>query len=189
MKTSLKSRITYANVASTLAIVMVVGGGGTAVAAGVARNSVGSPQLKAGAVKTVDLGRNAVTSAKVGPNALTGADIRESTLGRVPSAGVADRAANVLAVTVQTAGTLVPGQSTGATSSVRLSAGQYEVSFNRNVRGCAIAPSLSSPGAGGLFTGEIQATGRAGNDNAVHVITLSSAGALTDRSFTVLAVC
>jgi len=186
MKTSLKSRITYANVASTLAIVMVVGGGGTAVAAGVARNSVGSPQLKAGAVKTADLGRNAVTSAKVGPNALTGADIRESTLGRVPSA---DRAANLLAATVQTAGTLVPGQSTGATSSVKLSTGQYEVSFNRNVRGCAIAPSLSSPGAGGLFTGEIQATGRAGNDNAVHVITLSSAGALTDHSFTVLAVC
>ncbi|WP_244927704.1 hypothetical protein [Nocardioides sp. W7] len=189
MKTFLKSRVTYANVASTLAIVMVVGGGGTAVAAGLARNSVGSPQLKAGAVKTADLGRNAVTSVKVRNNTLTGADIQESTLGQVPSAGVADRATNVLAATVQTTGTLVPGQSRNAVSSVKIGTGQYEVAFDRNVRGCAIAPSLSAPGVGGLFNGEIHATGRAGNDNAVQVVTFTSAGAFADRPFAVLVVC
>jgi hypothetical protein len=50
--------------------------GGTAWAATLPRNSVGTAQLK----------RNAVTSIKVRNNALTGADIRESRLGRVPSA-------------------------------------------------------------------------------------------------------
>ena len=39
--------------------------GGVAYAAGVANNSVGSPQLKDGQVKTVDLGKSAVTGAKV----------------------------------------------------------------------------------------------------------------------------
>ena len=50
------SKFTYANVASTLALIIAVGGGGAAVAA-VAKNSVGSPQIKAGAVKTSTWGR------------------------------------------------------------------------------------------------------------------------------------
>lgn len=73
-------RLTYANVASTLALVVALGGGGAAVAAGLAKNSVGSPQLKAGAVKTEDLGGNAVTSGKVKDGALSGADVANDAL-------------------------------------------------------------------------------------------------------------
>lgn len=79
-------QLTYANVASTLALVVALGGGGAAVAAGLAKNSVGSPQLKAGAVKTADLAKNAVDSSKVKKDALTGADIQESTLDLPPGA-------------------------------------------------------------------------------------------------------
>jgi hypothetical protein len=42
-----------------------------------------------GQVKNVDLGADAVTSAKVSDNTLTGTDVKESSLGTVPSAGVA----------------------------------------------------------------------------------------------------
>lgn len=72
--------MTYANVVSTLALVLVVGAGGTAAAAAlVPRNSVASPQIVNGAVKGID----------VRADTLTGADVNESSLGEVPQAGVA----------------------------------------------------------------------------------------------------
>lgn len=70
----------YANVASTLALVLVLGGGGAAVAAGLAKNSVGSPQIKNGQVKRADLGKNSVTGAKVANGKLTGADMKDGSL-------------------------------------------------------------------------------------------------------------
>jgi hypothetical protein len=69
-----KRRVSYANLTATLALLVALGGGG-AYAASVAKNSVGSKQLKTGAVKTVD----------VKDDGLTGADIDESTL-RLPAA-------------------------------------------------------------------------------------------------------
>lgn len=89
MFSRLSERFTYANVASTLALIIAVGGGGVAVAA-VAVNSVGSPQIIDGSIKTRDLGTesvslsrikaNAVGPAKVIDESLTGADIKNDTL-------------------------------------------------------------------------------------------------------------
>lgn len=56
--------------------------GGTAFAAGsLARNSVGSAQIKSNAVKTAELNPSAVTSAKIKNGAVTGADVATGTLG------------------------------------------------------------------------------------------------------------
>jgi hypothetical protein len=63
-------------------IALTIALGGTAWAATLPRNSVGTAQLK----------RNAVTSIKVRNNSLTGADIRESRLGTVPRAARAGTA-------------------------------------------------------------------------------------------------
>ena len=82
---------------------------GTAYAATLPRNSVGTAQLKKNAVTAPKLKKNAVTSPKIKRNAVTGAkvktdsltglDLNESSLGKVPSAGAADTAgvANSLA--------------------------------------------------------------------------------------------
>ena len=56
-----RDRLTYANVASTLALVIAIGGGGTAVAMSVANNSVGSPEIINGSIKHKDL-----TNGKIG---------------------------------------------------------------------------------------------------------------------------
>jgi len=77
----LSQRMTYANVAATAALVVAVGGGGAAVAAGLAKNSVGSPQIKSGAVKTADLGGNAVTGAKIKKGAVSTADLAPGVKG------------------------------------------------------------------------------------------------------------
>jgi hypothetical protein len=93
-------RLTYANVMSSIAVFLVLGGA-TAFAAGqLGKNSVGSKQLKKNAVTTAKIKKNAVTSAKIKKNAvtgakvkdgsLTGADINASTLGTVPNAASAE---------------------------------------------------------------------------------------------------
>jgi hypothetical protein len=63
-------RPSYANVTSTLALVVALGGTGAYAA-----NTIGSADLKPGAVKTSDLGNNAVTSSKVKNGALSLQDL------------------------------------------------------------------------------------------------------------------
>jgi hypothetical protein len=77
------SHLTYANVVSTICLFLLLGGVAWAATA-LPKNSVGTPQLKNGAV----------TGAKVKDGSLTGADINASTLGQVPSAASAGTATN-----------------------------------------------------------------------------------------------
>jgi len=71
-------RLTYANVVSTVALVIAVGGGGAVAHAALAKNSVGSPQIRNGQVKTVDLGRNAVTTKKIKPRAVGSPQLKDA---------------------------------------------------------------------------------------------------------------
>jgi hypothetical protein len=67
---SLRPHLTYANVMSTIAVVLALGGA-TALAAGhLKKNSVNSKAIKNGAVKTADLKNSAVTTGKLGNNAV-----------------------------------------------------------------------------------------------------------------------
>jgi hypothetical protein len=78
----IKTKLTYANVMATIAAFFAIAGGGAMAASHLGHNSVGSAQLKAGAV----------TGAKVRDHSLTGADVVASTLGKVPAAAHADSA-------------------------------------------------------------------------------------------------
>jgi hypothetical protein len=87
-----------ANVVAYMALFVALGG--TSYAAGtLAKNSVGSSQIKRGAVHNSDIASNAVTGSKVAANTLKGADIDESSLGKVPSAAAADSAASATSAT------------------------------------------------------------------------------------------
>jgi hypothetical protein len=71
----------YANVTATLALVVALGG--TSYAAGtLAKNSIGSSQLKRGAVANSDLRANAVTSGKVKNGALL---LKDFKTGQIPA--------------------------------------------------------------------------------------------------------
>lgn len=90
----IRKRITYANVMSSLAVFLVLGGA-TAFAAGqLAKNSVGSKQLKKNAVTTAKIKNNAVTTAKLKNGAVTGAKVDVSAFPTVPSAANATNAAH-----------------------------------------------------------------------------------------------
>jgi hypothetical protein len=66
---------------------------GSAFAA-IAKNAVGTRQLKSKAVTTGKIANNAINATKVADHSLTGADINIGALGTVPKASSADSAAN-----------------------------------------------------------------------------------------------
>lgn len=72
----MSKHLSYANVVASLSLFLVLGGGAAYAASHLAKNSVGTKQLKA----------NSVTGAKVRDGSLTGVDVDASTLGQVPSA-------------------------------------------------------------------------------------------------------
>jgi hypothetical protein len=75
----LRSHLTFSNVVSCVALFTALGGGAYALQA----NSVGTRQLKNGAVTNAKLAARSVTGAKVADHSLTGAKIVASTLGPV----------------------------------------------------------------------------------------------------------
>jgi hypothetical protein len=81
---SVRKRLTYANVMSSIAVFLVVAGGSALAANQLGKNTVGTKQLKS----------NAVTTAKIKNGAVTGSKIQASTLGTVPSATTAGTATN-----------------------------------------------------------------------------------------------
>jgi hypothetical protein len=63
-----RPRLSYANVIASLALFIALGG--SALAAGLAKNSVGPNQLKKGAVTAAKLAKQSVTSGKIAPKAV-----------------------------------------------------------------------------------------------------------------------
>jgi hypothetical protein len=79
----LRPYLTYANVASTFCLFVVLGG--TAYAGvSLAKDSVTSQQIKAGAVRNAELADNAVTSSKVRDGSLLGSDFAPGQLPQGP---------------------------------------------------------------------------------------------------------
>ena len=70
----MRAQLSYANVMATIAVFGVLAGGG-AYAAGVAKNSVKSKQIKDGGVKGLDLAPDAVTGDKIADGSLGKADL------------------------------------------------------------------------------------------------------------------
>jgi hypothetical protein len=77
----------------------------------------------------------------------------------------------------------------GAASSSRLAAGEFEVVFGGDVRNCAYNATIASGDATEAPAGEVGASQRAGNNNAVHVVTRDSTGAKADRPFHLTVNC
>jgi hypothetical protein len=67
---SLRRHLTYANVMSTIAVVLALGGATALAATHLKKNSVNSKAIKNGAVKTADLKNAAVTTGKLDNNAV-----------------------------------------------------------------------------------------------------------------------
>ena len=74
--------LTYANVMSTIGVVLLLGGAAALAAAQLGKNSVGTKQLKANAVTTAKIKKNAVTKAKIKAGAVDGSKVADGSLDR-----------------------------------------------------------------------------------------------------------
>src|SRR5437764_2368163 len=72
----IRRHLSFANVVSVLALFIALGG----TAWGIARNSVGSKQIRNGQVKKVDLHKHAVTHGKVAKNAIGTNQVRDAAI-------------------------------------------------------------------------------------------------------------
>jgi hypothetical protein len=83
----IRKRITYANVMSSIAVFLVLGGG-----AAYAAKKIGGNEIKANSISTGKIKKEAVTTSKIKNGAVTGSKVQLSSLGKVPSASNADHA-------------------------------------------------------------------------------------------------
>lgn len=123
----IRKRLTYANVMSSIAVFLVLGGATAFAATQLGKNSVGAKQLKANAVTAAKIKKNAVTGAKIKKEAVTGAKIKN---GSVTAAKIPDGAITGSKVNVATLGT-VPSSAT--TNSVRSAHGTLSIGQEKTI--------------------------------------------------------
>jgi len=107
--TQIRKRITYANVMSSIAVFLVLGGAtafaakkissnqiqGNSISTGkIKKEAVTTSKIKNNSISTAKIQNDAVTGAKVKDGSLTGSDINLSSVGTVPKAASATNATN-----------------------------------------------------------------------------------------------
>jgi hypothetical protein len=191
----IRKRLTYANVMSSIAVFLVIGGA-TAFAA-LGKNTVGTKQLKKNAVTKAKIKDGAVTTSKLANDAATGEKVAESTLGQVPSAANATNAGNaqtlagktlndiVMWASVNNNGALV--RSSGGISSTKFGTGAYEVTFPRSVAACAY--NVSNAADDGIQPDPNESAVALNSGSTVFVTTANDEGILTDDEFMIMVTC
>jgi hypothetical protein len=160
---TLRKRLSYANVAATLALFLAISGG-TAYAAA----TIGTSDIKAGAVTNSKIAKNAVTASRIKANSVGSSEIKENSItsaqvksgsllasdfasGQLPAGpqgppGPAGSGAGISGV-VSPAGTLVYGTGVAAVSVGGV--GVYTVTFNQNVSQCPAVATIGGYQIGG----------------------------------------
>jgi hypothetical protein len=196
MVRKMRSSLTYANVMSSIAVFMAMGG--VAWAAALPKNSVGTAQLKSnsvtsakiktGQVASSDIKDKAINGVDVRDNTISGDDVNEGSLGQVPSAAAADSA--TVAGSAQPAAFATVDGATGTISDAK---GITQANIARVNTGiyCINGMPFAVKGASVItqFTGTAGSTaqfskGPTGNcPNGAQVLTYTSAGAPADQVF------
>jgi hypothetical protein len=140
-----RDRLTYANVAATVALFLALGGTSYAVAT-LPRNSVGSQQLRSNSVGASEIRRGAVRSSEIRDRAIRLRDISESTRHSLHGqTGAQGPPGPTFAATVNSAGGLVRGNATGSSGVVF---GTRVITFTRSVASCVPSVSLTQVAGG-----------------------------------------
>jgi hypothetical protein len=172
-------RLSYANVTATLALFIALGGGAYA-AFSLPRNSVGSAQLRKGAVRTREIRDRSIKLRDVSGatrKALTG---KQGPAGLPGSPGAP---AVRLFASTNSAGAFVRGN---ATSGGRTGLGTYTVGFAQDVGACTYVATLGSTDASAVPPGRVTVNDA---DGKVGVQTFDPAGSPADLPFHLIVAC
>jgi hypothetical protein len=198
MPSRIRPRLTYANVISTIALFIVLGGGAYATidrkigTKDLRKGAVTTPKIKKQAVKAGKLAQGSVRTPKVADGAVEGSKLSDGAVGteKLADAAVSNsKLTNPLYSAVIAAnGNLV--RSVGATSSSRLGTGLYEVRFDRDLSECSWIGQVGSPDGVPVASGEVSTSLRSPADSeALLLIVNNSAGVVADRPFHVFVHC
>jgi hypothetical protein len=187
-----RTRLTYANVTATLALFIALGGT-TYAAASLPRHSVGSVQLRAGAVTTSKLHSGAVRSAQIRDRSISLTDIstsaRTALRGAQGPAGAPGAPATSDRAAIASSGVMAAGNARGAS---HVAGNEYTVQFTHDVSGCIYAATLAAVQNGPVVDqppagGTISASGAGGAN--VLVKTFDATGAPVEAPFHLLVAC
>ena len=179
-----RPRLSYANVVSSLALFIAIGGTSYA-AATLPHNSVGSAQIRTGAVGSSEIKKGAVHLSDIAKS--TTKSLRGALGPQGPSgpAGAPGAAAVSYFEVVGSAGQFVRGNGNGGGLTVGGS-GNYTVGFTRNVSDCTYTATLGATDQTVQPAGYITVHDAGGK---VGVQTYDTAGNPADRSFHVMVAC
>jgi hypothetical protein len=173
-----------AMVVALIALFVSLGGSAYAVA------TIGSDDIINGSIRNRDFKDGTLRGQEAKREGFGGGAIKESSLDatrikQVPSSVIADGVTRH--AVISNVGATV--RSRGTTSSAQTGTGEYEVVFDRDVRGCVYSATLGDESAAGPGNGQISVTSAATNVNGVRVRTRDSAGELANRSFHLIVSC
>src|SRR5215207_499392 len=194
MLRSLRSHLSYANVAATLALVLAVGGSSAS-----AITKIRTRDLGYHAVTASKLNYNAVTAGKVRNSSLSSADVRNNSrrtedvrngslkledfaAGQVPKGDKGDKGDPATSIfgTVNAGGVLSNGKGVTAISTAGAT---YTVTFNQDVSKCAAVATI------GDLDGGTVAGAHPANPQQVQFQTRNAAGAEVQRPFSFAVYC
>lgn len=181
--TRLRSRLSYANVTASLALFVALGGTSYA-ALTLPRDSISSKQIRANAVRSVEIRNNAIQIRDINKKARAALRGQQGPAGPAGPPGITER------VQVGSEGQVAAGGTTDLVSWSSNDPGRYRVQFRRDVSNCAYSATLAKV-AGGSVTQP--AAGRITVDHdigpAVFVRTYDAAGNSAQQPFHLIVVC
>ena len=173
-------RLSYANVTATLALFIALGGSSYA-ALSLPRNSVGTQQIKPGAVRSVDVKNRSLQVADLSTRARAALAGRQGPTG--PAGPVGAPAAKHFAA-VSASGGLLRGNATSGGSAGGI--GTYVVGFAERVSGCVYSATLGTTDGNSAPPGRITVREL---DGRVGVQTFDPGGNPADLPFHLLVAC
>jgi hypothetical protein len=180
--TRFRPRLTYANVASSLALFVALGGTGYA-ALQLPRNSVGASEIRKGAVRSNEIRNRAVKLRDIGVGT------RQRLRGRQGPAGPAGPSGTTFRAAVSSGGAAVLGNATSAAHQGGTNV--YTVEFSGDVSACIYSAVLAAVQAGPQV--EQPPPGRitvgSGGGGRVIVNTFNAEGSPSEAPFHVTASC
>ena len=170
----IRKRVTYANVMSSIAVFLVLGGGAAYAAKKIGSNeikgnsittgkikkeavvrgkikkaAIDSSRLAESAVTTSKIANGAVTTNKVADDAITGEKVKESSLSEVPKASLAVTAESAQPSAfgqINTPGTIEEANSKNIVKAEKIGEGEYCVTANFNPRGGQVTTIFGGTG-------------------------------------------
>src|SRR3954469_13834794 len=162
---SLRGRLTYANVMSTVGVFVALGGTSYAVTQ-LPRNSVGASQIKRDAVRSPEIQNGSLRLGDFGTST------RNALRGQTGPAGPPGASAAKFFAAVTAAGATPRGNATSA-SHTAVGSGSYTIGFGQNVSSCVYQATLGSTDGTTLPGGRVTVRDDSGN---VGVQTYDAAG-------------